>query len=200
MRTDFIAALAANETIFDTVLSEIDRERLANLYELILEHNPLLHLVAPCSPEEMATRHFLESLTMLKHLPQGAKIADVGSGGGLPALPCLIVREDLSALLIESKEKKTDFLSLAAERLGISQRATAVNKQFAETDAGDSTFVTCRALEKFRERLPRLVKWAGRRKLLLFGSEELADGLRAMGRTPKSELMPLSERRFLYIA
>ncbi len=199
MRTAFIAALAANEPIFDITLTEQDRERLADFFELILEHNPLLHLVAPCSPEEMATRHFLESMAMLKHLPQAAKFTDVGSGGGFPAIPCLLVREDLHAILIESKEKKAAFLTTAVTALKLGDHVTVSNKQFSESETGESGSVTCRALDKFTDRLPRLLKWAGRRKLLLFGSDNLADALRAAKRRPVGELMPLSQRRYLYV-
>ena len=51
----------------------------------------------------------LESLMLLKHLPSDAKIADIGSGAGLPIIPCLIARPDLHATLIESSQKKSVF-------------------------------------------------------------------------------------------
>src|ERR1041385_6928858 len=79
---------------------EFDEDRIRKLkeyYELVLKWNPRLHLVAPCSPEEFATRHVLESLTLLRHLPLDAGIVDIGSGGGLPVIPCLLVRDDLQA-------------------------------------------------------------------------------------------------------
>ena len=97
------------------------RETLAQLgafYSLLTRWNDRLHLVAPCSPEEFATRHVLESLLLLKHLPQDAKIADIGSGAGLPIIPCLIARADLKATLIESSQKKTVFLREALNNLG----------------------------------------------------------------------------------
>src|SRR2546421_2399745 len=84
--------------------------KLTEYYELLLKWNPRLHLVAPCSPEEFAVRHVLESLVLLPHLAQGARVADIGSGAGLPIIPCLIVRADLRATLIESSEKKVVFL------------------------------------------------------------------------------------------
>jgi 16S rRNA (guanine527-N7)-methyltransferase len=200
MRQEFLASLAANEPTFGMQLSQDTRERLADHYELLLEHNPILHLVGPCTPEEFATRHVLESLTMLEYLPADSRFADVGSGGGLPAIPCLIARDDLRGVLIESKEKKADFLRLAAERCGIQDRTEMIPKQFAETTKPDAAFVTCRALDKFVDKLPRLAKWAGRRRMLLFGAENLREELSKAGRTIKAErLMPLSERRYLFI-
>jgi len=200
MRDQLIAAINANRAAFGIDLSDIATERLADNYELVLESNSILHLVAPCSAEEFATRHILESLTLLEHLPVGANFVDIGAGAGLPSIPCLLVRDDLEAILIESKKKKAEFLRIAIDRLGLGERASVVNKQFSETDAGDSKFVTCRALDKFSEKLPSLIKWSGRRSLLLFGGENLREGLQTAGVGFVQKLMPLSERRFLFIA
>jgi 16S rRNA (guanine527-N7)-methyltransferase len=198
---ELIGKIATEQSAFGLSLSDGQIARLADYYELIIEYNPLLHLVGPCSPAEFATRHILESLTLLEFLPAGAKFADVGSGGGLPAIPCLIVREDLSALLIESKEKKARFLQLACDSLQLNSRAGVENKQFAEVDIAGCSAVSCRALEKFAERLPRLVKWAEKRPLLLFAGEDLPDTLAKAGRRIRASCrMPLSERRYLFVA
>jgi 16S rRNA (guanine(527)-N(7))-methyltransferase RsmG len=200
MRNEFQKAIAENQIRFDLDLETETIGRLADYYEEVMEHNPLLHLVAPCSAEEFATRHVLESLTLLKHLPRDAVFADIGSGGGLPAIPCLIVREDLKARLIESKDKKTEFLRNAIERLGLGGHAEVIGKQFSETDPGDAEFVTCRALDKFAEHLRRLIKWSGERSLLLFGGEQIGQLLAKYGINAVPELMPLSERRYLFVA
>ena len=135
VRKEFIQAINTHQTAFGLELQDEVVERLADYYELVQEHNPLLHLVGPCSPEEFAIRHILESLTLLEHLPNGAKFADVGAGAGLPSIPCLLVLEDLKAVLIESKEKKTKFLDLAVETLDISDQTNVVNKQFSASVA-----------------------------------------------------------------
>lgn len=199
MRPEFTTAIKANQGTFGVELSDDAIGRLADYYELILEHNPILHLVGPCTSEEFATRHILESLTLLEHLPAGAKFADVGTGGGLPSIPCLLVREDLRAVLIESKEKKAKFLALAVESLGLKGRATVVNKQFQEADPADCESITCRALDKFTEKLPGLLKWKKRRQMLLFGGPNLNDALLAQSVVFKASLMPLSEQRFLFV-
>jgi len=79
---------------FDLDLPAETVTRLGDYYSLLTRWNDRLHLVAPCSPEEFATRHVLESLLLLKHLPDGAKVADIGSGAGLPIIPCLLARQD----------------------------------------------------------------------------------------------------------
>jgi 16S rRNA (guanine(527)-N(7))-methyltransferase RsmG len=199
MSNDLIIALRDNEQAFGLSLTDIDIERLVGFYELLQEHNPILHLVAPCSVEEFAVRHILESLTLLKHLPKNAKLADVGAGAGLPSIPCLLVREDLKGRLIDSKERKARFLTEAVERLALSARAEVINKQFIETHAGNSTHVTCRALDKFTEMVPRLVRWSRGRTMLLFGGPAVGEALEKNKSRFTSELMPLSERRYLYV-
>jgi 16S rRNA (guanine527-N7)-methyltransferase len=199
VRKKFIAALSADQEAFGLELSDTTIERLADYYELVQRHNPLLHLVGPCSPEEFAIRHILESLTLLDHLQSGARIADVGTGAGLPAIPCLLAREDLSAILIESKQKKAGFLDEALIVLGLKQRAKVVNRQFEETVPGESDHVTCRALDKFTQKLPKLLKWTGGRKLLLFGGPSLRQALASQGTKPAERLMPLSDQRFLFV-
>ena len=83
---------------------------VANYYEQVNAWNARLHLVAPCSPAEFATRHVLESLFALKYLPTTTRVADVGSGAGLPIIPCLIARPDLARRSSKLRTKKSVFL------------------------------------------------------------------------------------------
>lgn len=199
MRSEFIEAIRSHQPAFSLHLADSAIELLADYFDLIQANNPILHLVGPCSPEEFAIRHILESLTLIDHLPQKTKLADVGTGAGLPSIPCLLVREDLKAVLIESKEKKTKFLESAVEQLGLSKRATVVNLQFEEADPAGCEFVTCRALDKFTEKLPKLVKWSKKRRMLLFGGDNLRNALQKQALKFDERLMPMSEQRFLLI-
>jgi len=199
VKTEFIDAIKNHQAAFELALSDTAIDRLAAYYELVQKHNPLLHLVAPCRPEEFATRHILESLTLLEYIPENARFADVGTGAGLPGIPVLLVRKDLSAVLIESKIKKAKFIVSATAQLGISEQAEIVNRQFEEVDDSNFSMVTCRALDRFTEKLPRLVKWSGKRTLLLFGGNGLREALQKEGMLFEDRLMPLSEQRFLFI-
>jgi 16S rRNA (guanine527-N7)-methyltransferase len=177
---------------------ELSTEALAGLsayYSLLTRWNDRLHLVAPCSPEEFATRHLLESLMLLKHLPQNAKIADIGSGAGLPIIPCLIVRPDLHATLIESSRKKSVFLREALKTVG--RNATVITQRFEDVEAPPVSFVTCRALDQFTEKVPAIIKWAPRgSSLLLFGGETLRQKL---SKETQEYKIPLSDQRFLFV-
>jgi 16S rRNA (guanine527-N7)-methyltransferase len=198
VRNEFVEALKTHQTTFGLSLDDLTAERLADYYELVLEHNPLLHLVAPCSAEEFAVRHILESLTLLEHLPIGAKFADVGTGAGLPSIPCLLGREDLSAVLIESKEKKAKYLRDAVSTFGLEWRAKIVARQFSEFDPSGCDIVTVRALDKMTERLPRLIVWSRGRSLILFAGPAVRELLNRMSVRFDETLIPMSERRFIF--
>lgn len=200
MPNEFIEAISNNQSTFGLTLSEEKVSLLNDYYELIQEHNEILHLVAPCDVEEFATRHILESLTMLQFLPKKTRFADIGTGAGLPSIPCLIVRDDLRGVLIESKAKKTDFLQKVVEKCGLEKRVKIVNKQFEEVRNFDISYVTCRAIEKFSEKLPRILKWSGNCSLLFFGGNNLREALQKNRVKFKEKLMPLSEQRFLFIS
>ena len=174
---------------------------LSNYYELLMKWNDRLHLVAPCSPREFATRHVLESLMLLPYLLLNARIIDVGSGAGLPIIPCLIVRGDIRATLIESSSKKGVFLREALRVLNCQNQAQVVVEQFQDTVTAEADYVTCRALDRFRKLLPTLIEWSPPAStLLLFVGESLRDEIQANIPLAKSERIPNSQRRFLIVA
>jgi len=197
--SEIAEAIRTNQNAFGVEVPEEKIERLADYYRLVQEINPILHLVAPCSAEEFAIRHILESLMLLEYLPEAAKFADVGTGAGLPSIPCLIVREDLFAFLIESKQKKIGFLKPALQTMLLSPRARVIHRQFDEVKEDDFSFVTCRALDKFTEKLPRIVKWSGMRKKILFGGPALEEALNSLKLGFEKRLIPMSERRYIFI-
>lgn len=190
----FEKTLISNMGSFDLDLSSETVTQLGEFYSLLTRWNERLHLVAPCEPEEFAVRHVLESLMLLPHLPQNAKIADIGSGGGLPIIPCLIARPDLEATLIESSQKKMVFLREVLNRLGL--HGVVVGQPFENVTPPDVSFVTCRALDQFTRKLPALLNWAPRGStLLLFGGETLGEQLNNFERF----LIPGSEKRYLFL-
>lgn len=198
---EFAGALAAEAGAFGAELDGAALARLVAYFEILTAWNARLHLVAPCSPREFAVRHVLESLLALPYLAAGARVADVGSGGGLPAVPCLAAREDLSAVLFESSAKKAVFLREALRAVGVSARARVVAERFEQTNAPEADAVTCRALERFAETLPRLVAWSPPgATLLFFGGDKIRGALELAGLAFEPVRVPLSEQRFLFVA
>lgn len=196
----FREALESEASAYGVTLHARDFERLSQYYELLHAWNARVHLVAPCSPAEFARRHVLESLLLLSHLPNEASVAEVGAGGGLPILPCLIVRADISAVLIEASQKKAVFLREALTATGTSKQATVIAGRFEKVAVPPVGFVTCRALERFEEMLPHLLEWApAQATLLLFGGMRLERRIGDLGLATRAELMPRSKARFLFV-
>jgi 16S rRNA (guanine527-N7)-methyltransferase len=108
--------------------------RLARFLTLLLAANRRMNLVSAGAerPEELIARHLFDALFGLEFLPAprpgGLALLDIGSGGGLPALPLLLVRGDLRATLVESTAKKSRFLAEACRELALT--ADVVNARF----------------------------------------------------------------------
>ena len=197
---EFKEALASEAGVYQVSISVETIDRLGEYYALLSAWNARLHLVAPCPPREFATRHVLESLMLLPHLPQAAKVADIGSGAGLPIIPCLIARPDITATLIESSKKKAVFLREALNRAEASKSATVIAERFEEIPAPEADFITCRALDRFEAKLPDLVKWSPPAStLLFFGGEGLRDQIIHMDLGFTEIQIPNSKRRFLFV-
>jgi 16S rRNA (guanine527-N7)-methyltransferase len=197
---DFIEALRRHAPAFEVQLSADEERRLGSYYKIVGQWSARLHLVAPCSAKEFATRHVLESLTALPFLSTGARVVDVGSGAGLPVIPCLIARTDIQATLIEASQKKAVFLREALRAVGASEQAKVLARRFEEAEAPDAGFVTCRALERFTEKFRELAEWSPPSStLLFFGGATLQTEIEKAGFGFNSVLIPESDRRFLFI-
>lgn len=174
--------------------------RLSAYYEQVNAWNARLHLIAPCSPGEFALRHIVESLFVVPYLAAEARIADVGSGAGLPIIPCLILRPDLRATLIEASAKKSIFLRETLRRVVPDAGARVVNQRFEQMETPAVEVVTCRALDRFTEKFPALVKWSPPTStLLFFGGPSLREQIEDAGLAFSSVHLPQSEQRFLFI-
>ena len=194
----FARSLEQQSPDFDIQLDPRTIERLGRYYELLTKWNPRLHLVAPCSAEEFAGRHVLESLFAIRHIKPGAKIIDVGSGGGLPIVPCLIARPDLQATLVESSQKKAVFLREALRHLSLN--AQVLPHRFEEITAPEADYLTCRALERFSQKLPELIEWAPPSStLVLFAGDAIRAQIETHGLEVSAFRIPTSQQRFLLV-
>lgn len=136
-------------------------QRLGAYLALLLAMNAALNLTAVRDPDEAWSKHALDALSLLPELadlPAGARLLDVGSGGGVPGLVLAIARPDLHVTLIESTQKKAAFLEAAAKALSLEH--VQVHAERAEQLAGTALarsfdVVTARAVAK----LSQLVPW-----------------------------------------
>ena len=93
---------------------ELDGQQLArfDLYQKeLLQWNAKTNLISKKTAEEIATRHFLDSLTAARYIrPKNARMVDIGAGAGFPGLPLKIALPSIQLCLLETNRKKVSFL------------------------------------------------------------------------------------------
>lgn len=142
---------------FGIVLETDELEQLGTFLALLLANNKVMNLTAITEPEEAWLKHVLDALTLLASLhdlPEGASVVDVGSGSGVPGLPLAIFLPQLQFTLIESTQKKANFLAGAAQILGLynvrvlAERAETVGRMKDHRDRHEA--VVARAVGPLR--------------------------------------------------
>ena len=156
-------------------VTEGELSALGRYLDLLLEVNEQFNLTAVRDRDQAWRRHIIDSLTLIPHLSdlaEGAKVADVGSGGGLPGLPLAITQPKLRFTMIEATGKKARFLERCVRELGlvnsrvVSARAETLGQDPAHRQRYD--VAVCRALGPMRELLEYLLP------LVRVGGEVLA--------------------------
>ncbi len=134
-------------------------EQFAKFADFLLETNKSINLTAIRDLEGVYIKHFLDSLTLLKAIPENTKnIIDIGSGAGFPGLPIAIARPDIKVTMVESIGKKVSFIEKSIELLNLSN-AKAINERAEKLSLGKNfnqkfDVVTARAVTA----LPELIK------------------------------------------
>lgn len=133
------------------LLSEKQFSQLESYARLLTEWNEKMNLTAIVDEEGIALKHFLDSLALLRHaeIPKGARVADVGTGAGFPGVVLKIARPDIELVLIDSLQKRLNFLEEVLAQTGLSAELVHVRAE----DAGHNKklresfdFVTARAV------------------------------------------------------
>jgi len=117
-------------------LSDDQIAKLSRYLDLLLEANARMNLTRITDRAAAEVQHVGDALTLLPLLPKTShRLADVGTGGGVPGIPLAVARPDVQVVLIESTKKKAAFLAETARALGLGN-VTVVDTR-AE-DAGQS--------------------------------------------------------------
>lgn len=130
------AALADGAAALGIVLPAEAVERLCAFGELLLKWNRVYNLSAIRDPAELLTHHLLDSLAVLPWLDGVTRLADVGSGGGLPGVVLAIVRPGLVVSSVEAVNKKASFQQQAKIELGLGNFAV-FNRRVEQLAAAD---------------------------------------------------------------
>lgn len=105
----------------EIALTDEQVEKLTRYYELLIEWNEKMNLTALTEPEDVALKHFCDSILLLKYadIPQGNSLIDVGTGAGFPSVPVKIVRPDIKLCLLDSLNKRLTFLTEVVNELNL---------------------------------------------------------------------------------
>jgi len=105
----------------DYALPRGARRKLQAYIALLVKWNATYNLTAIREPERMVTHHVLDALAVLPHLSDisgpAARVLDVGSGGGVPAIPLAIARPQWHVVALDSNHKKGAFLQQAVNEI-----------------------------------------------------------------------------------
>lgn len=103
--------------------------------DYLLEVNSHTNLTTITNPEEIEVKHFKDSLTVLDYIKEDDRVLDLGAGAGFPGIP-LRIEKDFDLTLIDSVNKKVNFMNETIEKLGLS-KARAIHTR-AEDFAKDN--------------------------------------------------------------
>lgn len=104
----------------------------------LLKWNKKINITSITDPCEMATKHFIDSLAIASHIPENARVLDMGSGGGFPGFPLKVVRPDLEVVLLDASRKRVSFLNRIVNLAGL-KSISAIHAR-AEDLARDTAF------------------------------------------------------------
>jgi 16S rRNA (guanine527-N7)-methyltransferase len=116
------SALAALETGWRVPASADQRDALLAYADLLMTWTARINLTGARSADQLVEEHFPDAFALASRLVEPARVIDVGSGGGLPALPLALLRPALSIDLSEPIAKKGAFLRTAIRELGLGDR------------------------------------------------------------------------------
>ncbi|XCB29153.1 16S rRNA (guanine(527)-N(7))-methyltransferase RsmG [Arcanobacterium hippocoleae] len=111
-------------------------------------------LVGPREMDKLWSRHILNSTALLDYLPQGCTLSDVGSGAGFPGIVIAAIRSDVHVYLIETMERRVDWLKLAVAELQLNNVTVLHSRAEDLIGQHQTQFVTARAVAALKKLIP----------------------------------------------
>ncbi len=143
---------------YNLILNEEKLNKLNEFYNNLILYNKSFNLTAITEENEVFIKHFLDSIYPEKFIKQNSKILDIGAGAGFPSLPLKIYRPDLKITMIDSLNKRVNFLNDMINILSLNN-VEALHfraEDFAKNNRNNYDYVVIRAVAK----LPTLLEYS----------------------------------------
>ena len=121
---------AVEQALADRGLTEKQLEQFARFGELLVEKNQVMNLTAITEPQAVANLHFLDSIALLQAVDcKNKKAIDVGCGAGFPGVPLAIAEPTLQMTLLDSLQKRMNWLQEILPQLGVEAKVVAARAE-----------------------------------------------------------------------
>ena len=130
MEKDFKSVLEEKAKRINVNLSDKSIIDFYEYMQLLLEWNKKINLTAITEEDEIIVKHFVDSLTILKYIDEEEKIIDVGTGAGFPGIPLAIVKRKNKFTLVDSLNKRINFLKEVKEKIELNNIENHLILQF----------------------------------------------------------------------
>lgn len=134
---DFYDLMAKSAEEVGLQLSKQQYEKFIIYMKLLQEWNEKINLTAIVNDEDVIKKHFIDSIKAFKRneFKTAGNLIDVGTGAGFPGIPIAIMKDDINVTLLDSLNKRINFLNTVINKIGISNVTTIHSR--AEDGARD---------------------------------------------------------------
>ena len=118
---EFEKELIENSKKINEIITKEQAQSFYTYMGMLLEWNKKMNLTAITDEKEIILKHFIDSITINKYIKNAKKIIDVGTGAGFPGIPLKILNENNYFILVDSLNKRINFLEEVKNKLKINQ-------------------------------------------------------------------------------
>lgn len=133
---------------YDIKINKNQENQFDIYFKTLIETNKKFNLTAITEENEVIIKHFLDSVLPNKNFHQNATVIDVGSGAGFPSIPLKIIRPDLKITMIDSLNKRVNFLNETINVLNLKDIEAIHSRaeEFAQKNREKFDYATARAV------------------------------------------------------